>query len=103
MGNRRRHTRCHVTGTWEGDLRFTRQTELLTESERHVTVLCDHPVSVGQSLELEVVETETNRSRTHRLRVAATRPVLLDGGLRHEVMLLADQAEAGASGGGSRK
>ncbi len=85
MSGRRRHERFRPGRPWDGRLNVLRDVHVQAGTDGHLTALAHTPGVVGEELRLDLAG--GSRVLTLRVRVVESRPVILSGGLRHQVRL----------------
>ena len=102
MSGRRSHARLNLTRAWDGVLRVLRHVMVVQRAERgEFVAISTEPAVVGEALTLDLTADEAQVSLP--VRVHETRPVVVDGALRHRLVLQplesGDAAAADDSGG----
>jgi hypothetical protein len=86
MSGRRSEVRWNLTTAWGGVLRVLRQVMVVRRAERgEFVAISTEPAVVGEALTLDLTADETEMSLP--VRVQETRPVVVDGALRHRLVL----------------
>jgi hypothetical protein len=86
MSGRRSDVRLNLTTAWSGVLRVLRQVMVVRRAERgEFVAISTEPAVVGEALTLDLTADETEMSLP--VRVQETRPVVVDGALRHRLVL----------------
>jgi hypothetical protein len=84
MAGRRRHERFAVGG-WEGALRVRRDVVVESQAEGVLSVISDTPGVPDEILTLDLIGVRTSESLT--VQVVESRPVVVDGGVKHALRL----------------
>jgi hypothetical protein len=85
MSGRRSHARYTVTPASEGLLRVLRDVMLQSSQDDEIIAISREPGVVGEQLQVEMFD---EGASTHRAaRIADSRPVVIDGALRHRLRL----------------
>jgi hypothetical protein len=86
MSGRRSHVRLNLTRAWDGVLRVLRHVMVVQRAERgEFVAISTEPAVVGEALTLDLTADEAQVSLP--VRVHETRPVVVDGALRHRLVL----------------
>ena len=94
MGSGAPRTRCPVGAgipgllppkSWDGAVRILRDVIVQAEPDGRLTALGDAPGVTGEELALELAG--GGHSVSLRVQVLESRPVILDGGVRHRIQL----------------
>jgi hypothetical protein len=86
MSGRRSHVRLSLTTAWDGVLRVLRHVMVVHKAERgEFVAISSEPAVVGEALTLELTADEADVSLP--VRVHEMRPVVVDGALRHRLVL----------------
>lgn len=86
MFGRRSHARLSLTTAWEGMLRVLRDVMVVQRAERgEFVAISREPAIVGEALTLDL--TANNTEVSVPVRVQDTRPVMVDGAVRHRLVL----------------
>jgi hypothetical protein len=86
MSGRRSHVRLNLTTAWDGVLRVLRHVMVVQRAGRgEFIAISSEPAIVGEALTLELTADEAEVSLP--VRVHETRPVVVDGALRHRLVL----------------
>lgn len=86
MFGRRSHARLSLTTAWEGVLRVLRDVLVVQRAERgEFVAISREPAVVGEALTLDLTADDTEVSLP--VRVQETRPVIVDGAVRHRLVL----------------
>ena len=85
MSGRRRHERFRPGRPWDGRLKMLRDVHVQAGAEGELTALANAPGMIGEEVRLDV--SGGTRTLTLAVRVVESRPVILSGGLRHQVRL----------------
>jgi hypothetical protein len=93
MSGRRRHERFRPARPWDGQLTVLRDVHVQPEADGHLTALSLAPGVVGEELRLDIASGD--RSAALAVRVVESRPVILSGGVRHQVRLQVLRSAAG--------
>jgi hypothetical protein len=92
MSGRRRNPRFVPTHSWEGALRILRDVTVHAEPDGGLLALGHAPGVAGEELDLELAG--AGESVSLRVQVVGSRPVILDGGVRHWIRLeILEQAQ----------
>ena len=83
MSGRRRHERFAPAQPWEGALKVLRDVIVQQDPQGGLVVVGQTPGVVGEHLTLDL--TGGGQVVTLRVRVEESRPVILDGSVRHRV------------------
>ena len=88
MSGRRMNSRLRVEYPWSGTMRLSRQVSIHDATGQGIVVMSATPGVIDEELLLEMV----NGEETARLRakVVESRPVIVDGSVRHRVRLVVD-------------
>jgi hypothetical protein len=99
MFGRRSHARLSLTTAWEGVLRVLRDVMVVQRAGRgEFVAISREPAVVGEALTLDLTADDTEVSVP--VRVQDTRPVMVDGAVRHRLVLEPlESGDAGASAG----
>ena len=93
VSNRRSHPRLDLATPTTGSLRVVREVRLLAASGGELMVVSASPAVVGEAMLLDVWTSD--RPVTLRVLVAASRPVIVDDVIKHEIRLsVAGNADA---------
>ena len=85
MSGRRRHPRFGPAHAWDGAVRILRDVIVQAEPDGRLLALGHVPGVAGEQLDLELAG--AGESVSLRVQVIGSRPVILDGGVRHWVRL----------------
>jgi hypothetical protein len=85
MFGRRSHSRFTITPASEGFLRVLRDVVLQPSREGEIIAISREPGVVGEELTVEVLERDGSLNRAAR--VAESRPVIIEGAVRHRLRL----------------
>jgi hypothetical protein len=86
MSGRRSHVRLNLTKAWDGVLRVLRQVMVVQRAERgEFVAISSEPAVVGEALMLDLTADDADVSLP--VRVHDARPVVVDGALRHRLVL----------------
>lgn len=86
MSGRRGYARLNLTSALGGVLRVLRQVLVVQRAERgEFVAISSEPAVVGEALTLDLTGDETDVSLP--VRVQETQPVVVDGALRHRLVL----------------
>lgn len=86
MSGRRSHVRLNLTTVWGGVLRVLRHVLVVQGAERgEFVAISSEPAVVGEALSLDL--TADGAEVSLPVRVHETRPVVVDGALRHRLVL----------------
>jgi hypothetical protein len=96
MFGRRSHARLSLTQAWEGVLRVLRDVMVVHRAERgEFVAISREPAVVGEALTLDLTADDNEVSLP--VRVQETRPVIVDGAVRHRLVLEPLQSGNGAT------
>lgn len=85
MSGRRSHTRFAVANPWNGAIRFLRDV-VVDRPERDELLAVSHaPAIVGEEMSLDLMGGGQNVAV--KVRVIESRPVIIDGAVRHRIRL----------------
>jgi hypothetical protein len=84
MLGRRSHPRCVIPASLEGVLCVSRDVFLRTRDSEHVTVVSREPGVPGERGQLATAATNTEGVA---VRISSSRPVVMDGAVRHVLQL----------------
>jgi len=84
MSGRRRHERFQPAQPWDGSLRMMRDVIVQEEADGLVTI-GQAPAAIGEELTLDLAG--AGQLVTCRVRVRESRPVILEGRVRHRMRL----------------
>jgi hypothetical protein len=84
MSGRRRHERFAVGGLWQGALRVSRDV-IVDGVDGNLEVISDSPGVLDEILTLDLTGTRTSTSLT--VQVVESRPVIVEGAVRHSLRL----------------
>lgn len=85
MSGRRSHPRFAVTTPWDGAMRVLRDVVVDRLDRNELLAVSHTPAIVGEEMSLDLVGGGT--SLELRVRVLESRPVIIDGAVRHRVRL----------------
>lgn len=85
MSGRRRHERFAVSEPWDGALRVLRDVLVVEDHPGILKAIGHVPAVAGEHMTLEVAG--AGAVATLRVRVVESRPIVLDGAVRHELLL----------------
>lgn len=85
MAGRRRHERFAMGGQWEGALRLRRDVAVESGIDGTLAVTSDVPGVADEILTLELIGVGASESLT--VQVVESRPVVVDGAVRHSLRL----------------
>ena len=85
MTGRRSHPRFSIAQPWPGALRLLRDVVVYRTAEDEFLAVSQAAGIVGEEMSLELVATGGTRSL--KVRVLESRPVILDGAVRHRLRL----------------
>ena len=85
MSGRRSHPRFAVTTPWDGAIRILRDVVINRIGVDELLAVSNAPAIVGEMLSLEVIG--AGQRATMRVQVLDSRPVIIDGSVRHRVGL----------------
>jgi len=85
MSGRRRHPRFAAAQAWDGAVRILRDVMVHAEPDGRLLALGQAPGVAGETLGLELAG--AGESVSLRVQVVGSRPVIVDGGVRHWVRL----------------
>ena len=85
MSGRRRHERFAMGGRWEGSLRLRRDVAIENGVDGSLAVISDVPGVADEILTLDLTGTRTSESLT--VQVLESRPIVVDGAVRHSLRL----------------
>ena len=100
MSGRRSHVRLNLTKAWDGVLRVLRHVMVVQRAEHgEFVAISSEPAVVGEALTLDLTADHAEMSLP--VRVHEARPVVVDGALRHRLVLqpLESDDPGPASGG----
>jgi hypothetical protein len=86
MSDRRRHARFSVNAGWEGRLRTLEEVVVETQTRDDIWVISRTPALPDERFTLHL--TGSGPPALLAVRVAESRPVLIDGGIRNRVHLV---------------
>jgi hypothetical protein len=85
MSGRRRHPRFAPAQSWDGAVRILRDVIVQAEPDGRLVAIGHAPGVAGEELALEL--DGGGHSVSLRVQVLESRPVILDGGVRHRIQL----------------
>ena len=85
MSGRRRHPRFAAAQAWDGAMRVLRDVMVHAEPDGRLLALGHAPGVAGETLGLELAG--AGESVSLRVQVVGSRPVIVDGGVRHWIRL----------------
>ncbi len=85
MSGRRRHPRFAPAQAWDGAVRILRDVMVHAEPDGRLLALGHTPGIAGETLGLELAG--AGESVSLRVQVVGSRPVIVDGGVRHWIRL----------------
>lgn len=85
MSGRRRHPRFAAAQAWDGAVRILRDVMVHAEADGRLLALGHAPGVAGETLRLELAG--AGESVSLRVQVVGSRPVIVDGGVRHWIRL----------------
>ena len=85
MFGRRSHSRFTITPSSQGSLRVLRDVVVQPSSGPEVIAISREPGIVGEQLSVEVIAQD--QSQSHEVQVAESRPIIVDGAVRHRLRL----------------
>ena len=93
MSGRRSHPRFAVATPWDGAMRVLRDV-VVDRVDTHELMAVSHaPAIIGEEMSLDLVGAGT--SMELRVRVVESRPVIVDGSVRHRIRLSVVQPAVG--------
>jgi hypothetical protein len=95
MSGRRSHPRFAVATPWDGAMRVLREVVIQRTGDDELLAVGHLPATVGEEMTLDVLSAGTTLEV--RVTVLESRPVIVDGSVRHRVRLgVVKQKELGA-------
>jgi hypothetical protein len=85
MSGRRSHPRFAVSTPWDGAMRVLREVVIQRTGDDELLALGHLPATIGEEMTLDVLSAGTTLEV--RVRVLESRPVIVDGSVRHRVRL----------------
>jgi hypothetical protein len=85
MSGRRRHPRFVPSQSWDGAVRILRDVMVQAEPDGRLTAFGHAPGVAGEQLALDLAG--GGQAVSLRVQVIESRPVILDGGVRHRIQL----------------
>lgn len=85
MSGRRSHPRFAVATPWDGAVRVLREVVIQRNGDDELVAIGHLPAVVGEEMTLDVLS--TGSTLEVRVRVLDSRPVIVDGSVRHRVRL----------------
>ena len=85
MSGRRSHTRFSLSSPWSGVLRVVRDTIVKRNEAQELLAITHAPAVTGEELTLDLMS--DGQSVAIKVRVLESRPVMVDGAVRHRVRL----------------
>ena len=85
MTGRRSHPRFSIAEPWPGAMRILRDVTVYRTAEDELLAVSQAAGVVGEEMSLELIA--TGGTRNLRVRVLDSRPVILDGAVRHRLRL----------------
>ncbi len=85
MTGRRSHPRFSIAEPWPGAMRILRDVTVYRTAKAELLAVSQAAGVVGEEMSLELIATAGTRSL--RVRVLDSRPVILDGAVRHRLRL----------------
>ena len=95
MAGRRSHPRFAVASQWNGEMRVLRDVAIHRTDEGGFVALSQAPAIAGERMTLHVMG--GGESMGMRVRVLDSRPVVIDGAVRHRIRLALDGAAVSAA------
>jgi hypothetical protein len=99
MPDRRSHRRFQVRGRCEGILRLLQAVPKIGVHEKSIVLVGDTPAVVGERLVLDVLGPGAQASLP--VDVQSSRPIVIDGAVRHEIRVALAVPEASGDTGQS--
>jgi hypothetical protein len=91
MSGRRSHPRFAVATPWDGAVRVLREVVIQRSGDDELVAIGHLPAVVGEEMTLDVLS--AGSTLEVRVRVLDSRPVIVDGSVRHRVRLAVVPAE----------
>jgi hypothetical protein len=92
MSGRRSHPRFAVATPWDGSMRVLRDVVVDRVNREELLVISQVPGIVSEEMSLDLVGAGT--AMELRVRVIESRPVIIEGGVRHRIRLSVIQPDA---------
>jgi hypothetical protein len=91
MSGRRSHARFAVANPWSGDIRILRDVVVDRTERDELLAVSNAPAVIGEVLSLDLIGDGQNVAI--KVRVIDSRPVIIDGTVRHRIRLALLEAE----------
>lgn len=85
MSGRRSHQRYVMTTPWDGSMRVLRDVVIHRDGEGRLSAVSHVPAVVGEEMTLDLMTAGSTVGL--RVRVIDSRPVMVDGSMRHRISL----------------
>ena len=85
MSGRRSHQRYVVSAPWDGAMRVLRDVVIHRTEDNELQAFSHAPAIIGEEMTLDVMGAGTTMGL--RVKVVESRPVMIDGAVRHRVRL----------------